>query len=427
MSNLLVNRILSPSGPSLPVDLGAVPTVNGGPFFGGSSAGGGSIFGTATTNIATGTTAQRPTVPVGGGLRFNTDLTALEYYDGTQWITVAQQNSVSFIYSSQNLNSFSLNIVDTTAGSVNLALPAYPSNFETVIVADSLGTFSSSPATVSPSGRLINNLAGSQVLSINHSYTIYVFNQATNSWSSINTLSGSGGSGSGGTYVLPQATTSTLGGVAIAQITDAQGGTDNSKAVTSAVLAANNTLADWNASRIYAFGKTAIYGGQIWIAATPVLGTAPSAGNPSQWTSIAGGSTTAVSTTNIQYQTGTYGPDTGSANAYSMSPTPAVSSLADGLRLSFTANNANTGASTFAASGFAANALLGNAHLPLQGGEIQSGSIVTVQYASGLTAWVIVGCTKGSSQTVPATRPDQVVTYRQLNSVSALSFFMAQL
>lgn len=50
-----------------------------------SSAGGSS---TGSTQLPTGTTAQRDTVPVAGLIRFNTETFLFEGYNGTSWVTL---------------------------------------------------------------------------------------------------------------------------------------------------------------------------------------------------------------------------------------------------------------------------------------------------------------------------------------------------
>ena len=42
---------------------------------------------TGSVNLGTGTTAQRPASPVIGDIRYNTTELALEYYNGSAWIT----------------------------------------------------------------------------------------------------------------------------------------------------------------------------------------------------------------------------------------------------------------------------------------------------------------------------------------------------
>jgi len=44
--------------------------------------------GTGSITVTVGTTAQRPGAPMVGMLRFNTDLSALEYFNGAAWVNV---------------------------------------------------------------------------------------------------------------------------------------------------------------------------------------------------------------------------------------------------------------------------------------------------------------------------------------------------
>jgi hypothetical protein len=48
----------------------------------------GASFGPSGLSVPTGNTAQRPSTPLSGSLRFNTDTNQFELYTGTQWINV---------------------------------------------------------------------------------------------------------------------------------------------------------------------------------------------------------------------------------------------------------------------------------------------------------------------------------------------------
>lgn len=50
--------------------------------------------GTSHDNLAAGTTAQRPGSPTSGMMRFNTNLGALEYYDGTSWRKITDSGNI---------------------------------------------------------------------------------------------------------------------------------------------------------------------------------------------------------------------------------------------------------------------------------------------------------------------------------------------
>ena len=45
-------------------------------------------------NIPFGTTAARPATPVGGAVRFNTDIAQIEYFNGTEFVTQASVGDV---------------------------------------------------------------------------------------------------------------------------------------------------------------------------------------------------------------------------------------------------------------------------------------------------------------------------------------------
>jgi hypothetical protein len=82
---------------------------------------------------------------------------------------------------------------------------------------------------------------------------------------------------------------------------------------------------------------------------------------------------------NIQQQHYTYANDTGAANAYAVTLTPAPT-LQVGSVVVFKAVNANTGASTLAVNGGTAIAIKKNATVALASGDIAAGQIITVIY-----------------------------------------------
>lgn len=94
-----------------------------------------------------------------------------------------------------------------------------------------------------------------------------------------------------------------------------------------------------------------------------------------------------------------FGVDTGSANAYAAQYYPNITTLTDGLTLTFRTNNANTGASTFSPSGLTAYPILTHLNQALTGGEIVSGGLVTVKYNATLASWIIHGSTGSSAAT----------------------------
>lgn len=94
-----------------------------------------------------------------------------------------------------------------------------------------------------------------------------------------------------------------------------------------------------------------------------------------------------------------FGVDRGSANAYAAQYFPNITTLTDGLTLTFRTNNANTGASTFSPSGLTAYPILTHLGQALTGGEIVSGGLVTVKYNATIASWIIHGSTGSSTAT----------------------------
>lgn len=105
-------------------------------------------------------------------------------------------------------------------------------------------------------------------------------------------------------------------------------------------------------------------------------------GTIASWKSTLSGANGAdgdITTTLYQQQSGVYMASTGSANAYVLTPSTAISAYSEGMAFSFKANFENTGASTVNISAQGTkNLYLGGA--ALVGAEIVSGSIVDIVY-----------------------------------------------
>lgn len=81
----------------------------------------------------------------------------------------------------------------------------------------------------------------------------------------------------------------------------------------------------------------------------------------------------------IQSQAWVYGNDTGAANAYAITLSPAPT-IAAGFRCYFLAAHANSGASTLSVNGGAAKAITKSGTTALAGAEISANQIVQVVY-----------------------------------------------
>lgn len=98
----------------------------------------------------------------------------------------------------------------------------------------------------------------------------------------------------------------------------------------------------------------------------------------------------------------TFAPDVGAANAYKAVYLPAVSSLVDGLELTFLAKTDNTGASTFKPNDVLARPVLTNRYQALTATKITAGSICTIRYLASLDAWVLISVTGNAVPTTLA-------------------------
>lgn len=105
-------------------------------------------------------------------------------------------------------------------------------------------------------------------------------------------------------------------------------------------------------------------------------------------------------------------------NGYSSTYEPPITYYTDGMKLSFYAGGANTGASTFDA-GAGAYPIVGMNHTALQGGEIGTNAI-TVQWLAGISTWQLVDGGY-SLQVGPATESNHAVQLGQVqNSVGSV-------
>jgi hypothetical protein len=83
----------------------------------------------------------------------------------------------------------------------------------------------------------------------------------------------------------------------------------------------------------------------------------------------------------LQITTGLYITSVGgTANAITLTPTPAIGAYANGQEIQFTAISTNTGAVTVAVSGLAAKAITKNGSQPLTNADIRSGMLVDMVY-----------------------------------------------
>jgi|GEM_PF-1523931 len=115
----------------------------------------------------------------------------------------------------------------------------------------------------------------------------------------------------------------------------------------------------------------------------------------------------------VQHGNMTFAHDTGSADKYAASYQPPVSSLVDGMRLTFKAREPNTGKSVFSAKGGEAHPLLSQAKKELEGGEITTGGFITVEWDSSSQVWLMCGNTGGALPVPDAVKAGHAVNLGQ--------------
>jgi len=115
----------------------------------------------------------------------------------------------------------------------------------------------------------------------------------------------------------------------------------------------------------------------------------------------------------IQQGNVTFAHDAGSANAYAASYEPPLSSLVDGMRLTFKAREANTGKSTFSVRPGEVLPLLCQAKKNLEGGEIAGGGIIEVEWCSNAHAWLLSGNVGGAFPVPEALKPGHALNLGQ--------------
>lgn len=91
---------------------------------------------------------------------------------------------------------------------------------------------------------------------------------------------------------------------------------------------------------------------------------------------------TGVTATALQDQTYNYFVDSGAVNAYVITPSPAVSSYADGQYFQFSTTNANTGTSTINVSGLGAITIIDNDGIDISEGAILADQTYGITYSS---------------------------------------------
>ncbi len=117
-----------------------------------------------------------------------------------------------------------------------------------------------------------------------------------------------------------------------------------------------------------------------------------------------------------------YALDTGVADAYQATFSPAITALTDGLVVKIKIKTNNTGASTFSPDGLVARRIVSLGHDTLQGGELVAGGFAWLHYNSSHVngSWVLIASSNGASPVVAGTKSNHAVNFSQLGSLNGL-------
>lgn len=120
-------------------------------------------------------------------------------------------------------------------------------------------------------------------------------------------------------------------------------------------------------------------------------------------TNLAVGSarTDSIRLSQVQDSTVTYAADSGAADAYVVTLSPAITAYATGMKVRFLATNANTGASTLNVNSVGATAIRKNVSDALEADDIAAGKICEVVYDG--TYWILLNPTTSLTPTTFAT------------------------
>lgn len=122
----------------------------------------------------------------------------------------------------------------------------------------------------------------------------------------------------------------------------------------------------------------------------------------------------------IQSNSAGYRTDSGvEDNAYVVNLSPAVTSLSDGMIVSFTPAHTNTGESTLVVNGLTSQPIVGGALIALQGGEIAANGKVTCQYDLANTRWCIIASAGGAKQIADAQQSHHTPSLSQVQNMVA--------
>ena len=143
------------------------------------------MLGTGAIDLAAGTTAQRPSGNT-GMLRYNSDDGAFEGYTASGWGAIGGgggSTSYTAITSNTTAAAGDAYLANTTSGGFTVTLPASPSEGDTVVVADSGGTWATNTLSVDRNGENIMGSATNLTCNVNGAVVSLIYSGVTaNGW-----------------------------------------------------------------------------------------------------------------------------------------------------------------------------------------------------------------------------------------------------
>jgi len=132
--------------------------------------------------IPKGSTGNRPISPDAGYLRFNTDTTLLETYNGSAWIPVGGFSSVTVTSTPYTASTYQFCFVDTTSTAITINLPNTVNAGDQVRFLDVPGNFGTNNLTISPNGLKILGSTDNLLVNNNNAAFGLVYTGATYGW-----------------------------------------------------------------------------------------------------------------------------------------------------------------------------------------------------------------------------------------------------
>jgi len=129
-------------------------------------------------------TTDRPSSPVSGWLRFNTDINALEVYNGSAWVPAGGLSNVSVDHTASPYTAatFQFLYVDTSVNAVTVNLPSSANQGDQIRFIDVAGSFATNNLTIGRNGLKIFGLLDDITVNTTDASFSLVYTGATYGW-----------------------------------------------------------------------------------------------------------------------------------------------------------------------------------------------------------------------------------------------------